>query len=257
MKKIVFAAAFVAVGILFFANGAGATEIKEGQWTMTMVIHMDDMDDDTAEAMKEMENMSPEEKAMMERMMGGMKMGGREGGGMGMSTTITQCITNDNPVPEANKKENCKQTHSTNGNTVNFEEVCPTSHSTGQMTYANNTMNGTIHSTQTENGKEETVIIDISGEYVGPCDPSNTTLNVNHPSLKSLTEKELSIREKELDLKSRELEIKQKEIELQAAASNGNNNSNSPSSINNVKNAVSTTNSVRNTIGGLRSLLGR
>jgi hypothetical protein len=170
MKRIFLPAGVVSVGILFLASVASADGIKEGQWSMTTVIHMEGMDNQEAEAMKEMENMSPEEKALMQKMMGsmGMKMGGA-GGGMGMSTTTTQCISNDDPVPDANNEENCKQTHTMNGNTVNFEVVCAKSHSTGKVTYKNDSMKGTIQSTSTENGQEKNVTLDISGEYVGPC----------------------------------------------------------------------------------------
>jgi hypothetical protein len=168
MKRIIFAAAVVSVGILFFSSGAKAANMKEGQWSMTTVIRMEGMDDQTSESMKEMENMPPEDKAMMQKMMGGMKIG-VQGGGTGISTTMTQCLTNDDPVPEAKNEENCKQTHSVKGNTVTFEAVCAKSRSTGEVTYNNDTMKGTIKSTQTENGQETNTTIDISGQYVGPC----------------------------------------------------------------------------------------
>ena len=168
MKKVIFAAAVVSVGMLLCSSGVGAEGIKEGEWSMTTVIQMEGMDDQAAEAMADMENMSPEDKVIMEAMRGGMKFG-PAGGGMGMSTTTTQCITNDNPVPEGEDEEGCQQTHTMNGNTVNFETVCDDSHSTGEVTYENETMNGTIKSTSTENGTEETVTINISGQYVGPC----------------------------------------------------------------------------------------
>ena len=169
MKRMIVTAGIVSVGMLFFTTGAKAAGIKEGKWSMTTAIRMEGTDDQTAEAMKEMENMSPEEKTMMERMMGGMKIGG-QGGGMGMSITETQCLTNDNPVPEAEDQEDCQQTHNIKGNTVNFEVVCAKSHSTGQVTYKDETMKGMIKTTQNEDGRETTSTIDISGQYVGPCE---------------------------------------------------------------------------------------
>ena len=172
MKRSIFATGVVTIGILFSTCSADAAGIKEGKWSMTTVIKMDGMDNQAAEAMKEMEHMSPEDKAMMQKMMGGMKIGGA-GAGMGMSTTITQCLTNNNPVPEASHQENCQQTHTVKGNTVNFDVVCSNSHSSGQVTYKNDTMNGTIKSTQTDHGQEKTNVINISGTYVGPCDQHN------------------------------------------------------------------------------------
>ncbi|OGX30659.1 MAG: hypothetical protein A2787_05800 [Omnitrophica WOR_2 bacterium RIFCSPHIGHO2_01_FULL_48_9] len=244
MKKIIFVAGVLSIGILFFTSAAGAAAIKEGQWSMTTVIRMEGMDDKAAEAMKEMENMSPEEKAMMESMMGGMGMKmGVQGGGI--STTMTQCITNDDPVPEADNKENCKQTHTVKGNTVNFEVVCDNSRSTGSVTYKNDSMQGTIQSTQVEKGQEKKVTLDISGEYVGPC---------TEAAVRDLSKKELVIREKELELKNKELTIKEKELELRAADKK---EKNSKAALQDVNSAVNTTNNVKNTFSGLKSLLGR
>ena len=93
MKRMIVTAVVVSIGGLFFTTGATAAGIKEGEWSMTTVIRMEGMDDQAAEAMQEMEHMPPEEQAMMQQMMGGMKIGG-QGGGMGMSITRTQCLTN-------------------------------------------------------------------------------------------------------------------------------------------------------------------
>ncbi len=171
MKRIILAAGTVSSGLLFLMSAAGAEGIKEGQWSMTTAIHMEGADTQSAKAMKEMENMSPEDKAMIQQMMGGMgvKMGA-PGGGMGMTTTIKQCLTNDDPVPEANNEKNCKQTHTMRGNAVNFEVVCDNSRSTGEVTYNNGSMTGTIHSTSSEKGRPQNVTMDIRGEYIGPCD---------------------------------------------------------------------------------------
>ena len=195
MKRIIFAVGILSVGILFFTNVANADGIKEGQWSMTTTIRMEGMGDQANEAAAEMENMSPEDKAMMEKMMGGMKMKmGAQGGGMGMAMTRTQCITNDNPVPEGDNEKDCQKTHSMNGNTVHFEVTCADSHSTGQVTYQNDSMNGTIQSTSTKNGKEENVTIDINGEYDGPCalNSAAVTSRATHPSAQGLPEQGLT-----------------------------------------------------------------
>lgn len=256
MKGTIFAAGVVTVGILMLAGGANAGGMKEGKWSMTTVIKMDGTDNEMTKAQKEMENMSPEDKAMMESMMGGMGMKmGVQGGGM--STTITKCLTNDNPVPETENQKNCKETHSVRGNTVHFETTCTNSHSTGEVTYKNDTMKGLIKSTQIEKGKETTSTIDISGQYVGPCDQANTTLNLNHPSAKGLSDKEFTLKEKELNLKKQELELKQKELDNQAAAKNGAGSSNGKSALNDANNAASTANNVKNIFGGVKSLFGR
>lgn len=166
MKGIIFTAV-VSLGFLF-AAGADAAAVKDGQWSMTMVIRGEGMGDEMAEAQKEMEKMSPEEKAMMEQMMGGMGMNmGASGGGMSM--TMSQCLTNDDPVPDNELEKDCEKTHNFRGNTLHFETVCKDSHSKGKITYKNTSMKGTIETTKTEKGKVETATMDISGEYVGPC----------------------------------------------------------------------------------------
>lgn len=165
MRIIVRVVGVVAVGMLVVPSGAHGASIKEGKWSMTTVIRMEGADDQAAQAMREMESMSPEDRAMMQQMMGGMKIGAPGGG---MSMTRTQCLTNDNPVPESNEK-GCQQTHTMKGNTVDFEVICEDSRSTGHVTYKNDSMSGTITSTQTEHGRQQHTTIDISGQYIGPC----------------------------------------------------------------------------------------
>ena len=157
------------IAMAVFAYTARAAQgIKEGQWSMTMVIQADGMGDEAAKAMKEMEKMSPEDRATMQQMMGGMNIGVR-GQGMGMTMKSSQCITNDNPVPKRDEQKDCQETHSINGNTVQFDVVCPDSRSSGQVTYKNDSMKGTIKTAQTERGQATNVTIDISGQYEGPC----------------------------------------------------------------------------------------
>ena len=168
MKRTVFAAGVLSLGTLLAAGGVMAAGIKEGKWSMTTTIRMEGMDNQAAQAMKEMENMPPEQKAMMQQMMSGMKIG-QLGNGMGMSTTKVQCITNDKPVPQAKGQEDCRQTHTAKGNTIDFEVICDDSRSTGQVTYKNDSMKGTIKSTQTGHGQQQNMTVDISGQYLGPC----------------------------------------------------------------------------------------
>ena len=168
MRKITGVLAMMSVVMLVMAVQVKAEGIKEGKWSMTMTTKMEGMDQEATQAMQEMENMSPEEKAMMEKMMGGMKMQ-MGAGGMGMTTTVSQCITNDNPVPENESDEDCQTTHSIDGNTVNFESICSDSKSTGSVTYEEESMHGTIRSQGTADGNTESVTIEINGQYEGPC----------------------------------------------------------------------------------------
>ncbi len=160
MKKIILGAVIILTVV--FIQEARAEGIKEGKWSITVVTKVQGMEGQAAEAAKAMEDMSPEEKAMMQQMMGGMGMNAN-----GITTTITKCVTNENPVPET--EENCHETHSINGNTVNFETICDDSKSTGQVTYEGDSMRGTINSHATIGGQETDSTIEISGQYVGPC----------------------------------------------------------------------------------------
>ena len=168
MKKGMLVLGASIVVVVFAYTARAAQGIKEGQWSITTVIQVDGMGDEAAKATKEMEKMSPEDRAMMQQMMGGMNVGVR-GQGMGMTTKSSQCITNDNPVPRWDEQKDCQETHSINGNTVQFDVACPDSKSSGQVTYKNDSMKGTIKTTQTERGKATNITIDISGQYEGPC----------------------------------------------------------------------------------------
>ena len=168
MRKIILTMAVVSAGVVISGVGASAQGIKEGQWSMSMATKMAGVSEESAEAMEAMENMSPEEKAMMQQMMGGMNIG-VSGNAAGITTSITQCVSDQNPVPEMQRGENCKETHSLNGNTVNFEVVCDDSRSTGQVTYQEDSMQGLIKSQQMVDGKKTDVEIEITGQYEGPC----------------------------------------------------------------------------------------
>ncbi len=166
MKKIQLGCVVV-LGVFLCAYKSIAGGIKEGQWSMHMTVQaQDSMADEMANAQKEMDHMSAEEKAMMQQMMGSM---GVQMGGNSMVIENKQCLTNQNPVPKQEDEENCQETHRSFGNTIKFEVVCKDSRSTGEVTYNNDSMKGTIQSIQRHNGKEEKAAIDIDGQYVGPC----------------------------------------------------------------------------------------
>ncbi len=166
MKKSQLVLGAAIVTVVFACTARAAQGIKEGRWSMSMTVQADGMGDEASKAMKEMENMPPGQRAMMQKMMGGMNIGVS---GQGMTMKSSQCITNDKPVPKRDDQSNCQETHSTKGNTVSFEMVCPDSKSNGLVTYQNDSMKGTIKTTKTEHGKPTNVTVDISGQYEGPC----------------------------------------------------------------------------------------
>lgn len=156
------------LGVFVLVASDARAEVREGKWSMSTVIKAAGTEEAAAEAQAAMQNMSPEEKAMMRQMMGNMNVNMGMGGG-GMQTTITRCLTNDSPVPQMNDQEDCQTTHSTTGNTVHFEAVCKDSTSTGDITYEQDSMRGTIQSHATTPGGHDATI-EISGQYLGPCD---------------------------------------------------------------------------------------
>jgi hypothetical protein len=126
-------------------------------------------------AMKELENLPPAAKEMMKKMGGAQMSMGTQGGGL--KTTITQCITNANPVPKMDKGKDsnaCEQTHDINGNTVTFHSICKDKDGqiemNGKMTFTGETMEGQMKSHQVNPGGQATdATIDLSGKYLGPC----------------------------------------------------------------------------------------
>jgi hypothetical protein len=172
MKKVL-KSALIAISFCVFAAGANAQQFKEGKWTITMVTKMDGMEEEMAEAMAAMDDMSAEEKAMMQQMMGSMNMQMDVAGGA-MTATVTQCMTQQEPVPalEGQEDKDCETEHSVTGSTVKFNVVCPDSAATGEMTYTENTMSGKISSQQMMDGQMTEATITMDGQYVGPCDGS-------------------------------------------------------------------------------------
>jgi hypothetical protein len=169
MKKFVLALAVCGVLAFAFNVRADADGIKEGKWTMTMVTKMDGLSPEAADAMKQMQNLPPEAAAMMQRM--NVHVGAADGGGI--STTVTQCITNQNPVPKSKMAEDCQETHDKSGDTINFHMTCNKPDfqmdSTGHVTYTGSSMEGQIKSHQVAQGRDMNSTIDISGQYLGPC----------------------------------------------------------------------------------------
>lgn len=162
-------------------SAADESQFKEGKWTITSVTKMDGNSGQAAEmqkAMKELENLPPAAKEMMKKMqgMGGGQMSAGTHGD-GMKTTITQCITNKEPVPKMDKGKDsnaCEQAHDIQGNTVKFHSVCKDKDGqvevSGKMTFTDETMEGQMNSHQVKKGGQVMdATIDLSGKYLGPC----------------------------------------------------------------------------------------
>jgi len=168
MRTRVFAAVTFMMVVVFLSS-ARAEGIKEGKWSMTMVTKMGNESPEMAKAMKQMQNLPPEALAMMKQR--GIQVGGD---GQGMTITVAQCLTKQNPVPKREHSDkHCKETHEINGDTVTFSSSCNYNdtqmESNGTVKYSGDTMEGHIKSHGTAGGRPMDNTIDITGQYVGPC----------------------------------------------------------------------------------------
>ncbi|MBF0490661.1 MAG: DUF3617 domain-containing protein [Candidatus Omnitrophica bacterium] len=165
----------LAIVVVLFLGGiqssvAKAQGMKEGKWSMTVESKMEGMTPEYTQAMKQMENMPPEVKAMMQK--NGVSMSAN---GQGVAMTYTQCLTKQNPVPKGkdSAKYNCQETHEMNGDTVSFHMSCHNGDMSmegeGHMTYSGDTMEGETKMKRISNGKEATITMHTNGQYLGAC----------------------------------------------------------------------------------------
>jgi len=94
--------------------------------------------------------------------------------------TITQCLTEQDPVPHTSAgtsagAQGCKVTNmTTKGDTVKYTLVCEQqgmqSKSSGEMTYKGETFYGTTQTKIVPSGGNMTITTKISGKRIGECD---------------------------------------------------------------------------------------
>ena len=124
--------------------------------------------DAQAKMQREMANMSPEQKKMMQEMMAkhGMQPGG--GGGMSVKTCMTKEMIDRNEVPS--QKGDCQTTkQQKTGNTMKFTVVCnnPPSTGEGQVTFLSPeayTMKMAMQSKV--DGKPQSMNMEASGKWL-------------------------------------------------------------------------------------------
>jgi hypothetical protein len=92
------------------------------------------------------------------------------------ASTVRQCITKNNPVPQAdNKGYQCKtKDHNVSGDTVTYTIECTGKDSvvltSGKTTYKGNMFDGTSTTNIKTKGQPEIQMTNkISGKYIGPC----------------------------------------------------------------------------------------
>ena len=161
------------------AGGAAAQSMKPGLWEVTtkMTSSSGDLEKSMAQMQKQMAAMTPEQRKMMEEMMGkqgggmaGAAPGGTPGGAAGSSVKI--CVTQEMADKQAVPKQQGDCTHTNaprSGNTMKFSFVCtkPPSSGEGQVTFNgpdNYSSNMTV--TATHKDKTDTMHMDGTGKFL-------------------------------------------------------------------------------------------
>lgn len=153
-----------------FATGASAQNLKPGLWEVTNKMGgSGDMGAAMAQMQKEMANMPPEQRKMMQEMMKkqGVQMG--PGGGMSSRICMTKEMTERNEVPA--HQGDCRMTNQQrSGNTLKFAMKCtnPPATGEGQVTIASpEAYTMRMNMKTTIDGKPQAMSMDAAGKWIG------------------------------------------------------------------------------------------
>jgi hypothetical protein len=163
----------LAAALAAFACAAGAQSLKPGLWEVTSKVQAGGgpTGQQMAEMQKQMANMPPEQRKMMEEMMAkqGVKPGG-PGAGMSVKMCMTKEMAENNELPA--QQGDCRTTQqSRSGNTMKFSMACsnPPSTGEGQVTFAGPeaySMKMVVNA-QVQ-GKPEKMTMDGAGKWLSP-----------------------------------------------------------------------------------------
>jgi hypothetical protein len=162
-----------ALAFVAMSTGASAQTIKPGLWEFTTQMSGGGgkMSDAMAQAQKEMANMPPEQRKMMQDLMAkqGVQMGAGAGGGMTVKVCMTQEMVDRNEV--SSHQDGCTHTNSPRmGNTMKFSFVCtkPPSKGEGQVTFTSaEAYSMKMSTTTTVQGRTEKMDMQNSGRWLG------------------------------------------------------------------------------------------
>lgn len=167
-SQVLTGAAIVWMGL----HTAHAQAIKPGLWEMTSQMQGNS---EAAQAMasmqKELAQMPPAQRKMMEDMMAkqGMQLGSAPGGGMAVKICMTQEMIDRNEV--TSQQGDCQHTSSPRvGNSMKFAFTCtkPPSSGEGQVTFTSPEAYTTwVAVTSTARGKPEKMEMNTSGRWLG------------------------------------------------------------------------------------------
>jgi len=157
----------------FAALGAQAQTMKPGLWEMQtrMQSSSGEIEKAMAQMQQQMAAMTPEQRKMMQDMMGkhGVGMGAGGPGGMSVKICMTKEMVERNEIPV--QEGDCRSTQSPrSGNTMKFSFSCtkPPSSGEGEVTFVSPqayTTKVTVNTTAT--GKAERMTMDGQGKWLG------------------------------------------------------------------------------------------
>ena len=122
-----------AAAALVVCGGASAQTLRPGLWEVTTSMKGGGGQQAQVDMQKQMANMTPEQKKMMQDMLAkqGMQMGAPGPGGMSVKTCMTKEMIDRNELPS--QQGNCKTTkQQKSGNTMSFAVACTQPPSTGE-----------------------------------------------------------------------------------------------------------------------------
>ena len=159
--------------LLGMAFGASAQTMKPGLWEIgnKMQSASGEMEKGMADLQQQMATMPPEQRKMMQDMMGkqGVSISAAPGGGMAIKVCLTPEMVARNEMPT--QQGDCKSTQSPrSGNTMKMSFVCtkPPSSGEGQITFVSAdayTSQMTVNTTV--GGKPEQMKMDSGGKWLG------------------------------------------------------------------------------------------
>ncbi len=156
----------------FSPNSAGAQAMKPGLWEISSKMGGNpEMEKAMAQMQQQMASMAPEQRKMMEDMMGknGMSMGAAAGGAMVVKACISKEMAERSQMP-MQQKGDCSSTvsdQSSTGMKMRFTCVNPPSNGEGQFSFSGNsayTMKMKVNTSVA--GKVQTTTMDGTGKWL-------------------------------------------------------------------------------------------
>ena len=154
-------------------SAAQAQTMKPGLWEMTSKVGGNpQMDQAMAEMQKQMAAMSPEQRKMMEGMMGkqGMGMGAAAGGGFAIKACITKEMAERNQMPTQQQGDCTNTISDKTSSSMKMKFTCtnPPSNGEGQVTFSGDGAYSTkMKINSAIDGKAQTMTVDGSGKWLG------------------------------------------------------------------------------------------